>query len=117
MTYENHHYHLAPTADIVKLLRELETEADAKWVRITTAPNNVVNCEFYSHYIFERNELELRAIFKINGEKIIVDHKIQDFDNKLELIDAFISTCITRIVMKAINTSELQKAVSKAFGK
>lgn len=68
----------APTDESVRLLKEFEERAAAKVLDAVKVSNSTFECVIHSQRDFASGDIELAAIFSLNGTKMRVDHRAQD---------------------------------------
>lgn len=98
----------APTDESAKILREYEEAADKRWIQLVRVADNSLNCVIYIDNRFWDFNSVVRAVFTLNGKKIVVDgdlpHHLTTQQERAEwAATKFVTLCAERIAIEALN--------------
>lgn len=97
------HEHRAPTDDSVKLLREMEAKAQEQVVQAVHVGNANFECVVHAQQNFMDGTATLRAIFSLNGKKMIAEFTEQEWRcDKIKMVEGLRLALADKISMEVL---------------
>lgn len=89
--------HRAPTDESVKLLREMEAEAQSRIVKSTRVADMGFECVIHSMRDSINSQIRFAVIYSLNGKKHRVDHDVEDMGSRVELTRKTVDSLIDAV--------------------
>ncbi|WEM00084.1 MULTISPECIES: hypothetical protein [Delftia] len=106
---DQRHYHdttikefRAPTDESVRLLKEMEAEAEKKILGSVRIQNSQIDCVVHSRKNVLRLDIDFIVQLKINGKDIKVEHKVSEFTARDEVAHGLMDLVGKRIAAELL---------------